>query len=140
LEVSVWLLSRRREEALALRPPVTGERLRALKFERTGRPGGYALGEWGVVTLSQGDLDLRLRAGMTWEALAVLRGELSRLGMPAPDEVIVCRVLRCWVSEQASGYLSRGAHLPVEGLVLRLEGGPLSLEPRRLLKDAGLLA
>jgi hypothetical protein len=134
------LLSRRREEALAVRPPLAGERLRALKFERTGPLGGYPLVEWGVVTLSQGALELRLRAGMTWEALAVLRGELSRLGVAAPDEVIMCRVLRCWVSEQAQGYLSRGAHLPVEGLVLRLEGGPLSLEPRRLLKEAGLLA
>ncbi len=130
------LLSLKRNRIVDYEPSSLG--LRACRFERALMSDG--LTEGGVLTCRCPDgREWSLTVGMSWDALGVLRSEMTRCGVYEADETILRCVLRHWGAQEFSRRLIERVELPSEGLVLHDLGGPTSCQPRRLLQACGLL-
>ncbi len=105
------LLSLKRNRIVDYEPSSLG--LRACRFERALMSDG--LTEGGVLTCRCPDgREWSLTVGMSWDALGVLRSEMTRCGVYEADETILRCVLRHWGAQEFSRRLIERVELPSE--------------------------
>jgi hypothetical protein len=136
------LLSKSREEATKHADETAPDKhpVELLTFRRHHYyyPDPHQVSEVASIFYAAGGSAHEITATITWEALALLRRELSRHGESMPDDELVEMVLCRYVQDHLDGQADAGAYDGAR-LVLDFDGGPRSSGPRDMLQLCGIL-
>jgi hypothetical protein len=136
--LGLWTKAKPQPEPLETAPPEPVEQVQLITFRRNYYPGNHRVAAAASVFYASGGRAHHVTARLTWEALALLRRELTRRDHWLSDDELVEQVLSRFVLEGAEARADSDRP-DEEEMELDFTGGPNSSEPRQMLERAGIL-